>query len=53
MHAYNSDNDRLDGEFEWVDEDTKITKSGYYSFYFYPDSSRYDRTKGQIKINLR
>lgn len=53
VHAYNSDNDRLDGEFEWVDEDTKITKSGYYSFYFYPDSSRYDRTKGQIKINLR
>ena len=53
VHAYNSDNDRLDGDFEWVDEDTKITKSGYYSFYFYPDSSKYDRTKGQIKINVR
>lgn len=53
VYAYNSDNDRLDGDFEWVDEDTKITKSGYYSFYFYPDSSKYDKTKGQIKINLR
>ena len=52
--AYDEDTgDEIDGDLEWRDSDnTRVRKSGYYSFVFEPDSSRYEDTRDRVYIHV-
>ena len=50
VHAYNSSGSRVSGEVEWVDDSTRVKKTGSYKFVFKPDSSRYQKTTGSITV---
>ena len=52
VDAYDDDGDRIRGEGKWVSDTTRVTKTGYYEFYFIPDSSKYDRVRDEIKITV-
>ena len=34
VDAYDDDGDRIRGEVKWVSDTTRVTKTGYYEFYF-------------------
>lgn len=49
--AYSRSNDsELSGEFEWVTPSTRVRGNTTYQFRFIPDSSRYRKTTGRVRI---
>lgn len=53
VHAYNSDDERVRGECEWVSgSGTQVSSGRSYEFRFIPDDDFYDTVKDTIKITL-
>ncbi|MBR5486167.1 MAG: hypothetical protein IKV41_06615 [Oscillospiraceae bacterium] len=50
VEAFNDDDDEVRGRVEWVDEDERVRRTGWYKFRFIPSSSRYEVVRSEIKI---
>lgn len=52
VKAYDVYGKLVPGTLRWVDEDTRVRKSGYYDFLFIPTSTKYSRIQDSIKIQI-
>lgn len=50
--AYDVYGKKVEGTLRWVDEDTRVRKSGYYDFLFIPTSPKYNRVQDSVKIQI-
>lgn len=52
VRVYDKDDDEVDGEFKWKSSSKRVKDTDYYDFTFTPDSSRYRKKTGRIKIHV-
>lgn len=50
--AYDVYGKRVPGTLRWINENTKVSRSGYYDFMFIPNSNKYANVRDSIKIQI-
>ena len=50
--AYDIYGKKVPGTLRWINENTRVNRSGYYDFMFIPDSNKYEKVQDSIKIQI-